>query len=110
MSGGSFNFLCQVLDGSRSLGERRCDIERMAKYLDGLGYLTEAGATRKVLDALDQADALATELQQVWKAAEWHDSGDWGPQLIMDAAVQYRAAALIAARKKIEQQAMKEPG
>lgn len=88
MSGGSYNYLCYR---SRGLSEQRGDAEAMAARLFQLGHVAEAAATRHCLDLLDQAEAAATVLEDVWKAVEWADSGDWGLDDVADEVAKLRA-------------------
>ncbi|MCW2720703.1 hypothetical protein [Pseudonocardia sp.] len=88
MSGGSYNYLyCHV----RGLEEQRGDLESMVDRLAGLGYATEAAAaSRHVLDLLDQAEAAAQKLEDVWRAVEWWDSGDSSEESVREVAAKYR--------------------
>jgi hypothetical protein len=78
MSGGSWDYLyCAELTGN--LENRTNDLEAMRKRL--LEYHNGAGAaekTNEVIAAIKRMRELAQELEPVWKAIEWRDSGDGG--------------------------------
>lgn len=76
MSGGSYNYLCTRV---QPLDEQRCDLENMARRLEGLEWAGAAAAeTRRVIRLLDEANAAADRLAGAWRAIEWWDSCDWG--------------------------------
>lgn len=83
MSGGSYNYLYSHV---RGLEEQREDIERMAARLERSGYYGPARATRNVLVLLDAAERAAHALADVWQAAEWADSCDWGEDQVREVA------------------------
>jgi hypothetical protein len=89
MSGGSYNYLCYR---SHGLDVQRGDVVAMADRLFQLGHVAEAEATRRCLDLLDQAEAAATVLEDVWKAVEWADSGDRGLDDVEGEVAKLRAA------------------
>lgn len=87
MSGGSYNYLCYRPDG---LEQQRGDLEAMAKRLAGLPYAQKATeATRNVMVFLDQAEAAAQVLAEVWRAVEWWDSGDFDEDQVREAIAEY---------------------
>lgn len=89
MSGGSYDYLCY----SDDLSSRRRTIKRMAERLEGLGWAPEAAeATRRVIDLLDQADAAADALREVWHDIEWWDSSDYGEGQVREEIDRYRAS------------------
>lgn len=91
MSGGSFDYLGLRV---RSLGEQRDALERMAVKLaeiDGADHA--AAATRRVLDLLNEADALADTLAEAWHAVEWWWSGDWGYEQMIEDVAKYKEPA-----------------
>ncbi len=88
MSGGSYNYLYCHVDG---LDGRRGDIRRMAERLEDLGYAPEVAAdTRKVLALLDEAEAVAGRLEDVWHDVEWWDSGDYGEDTVRKTITAYQ--------------------
>ncbi|MBD0743589.1 hypothetical protein [Streptomyces sp. CBMA152] len=91
MSGGSYNYLHTHAGG---LEDQRGDIEAMAKCLAGLPYAERvAEATRRVMALLDEAEAAAQELADVWKAVEWWDSGDWDENDVREVIEEYRISS-----------------
>lgn len=73
MSGGSFNYMYTHV---KPLTEY--PLERMATLLEGLEWAGSAGAeTRRCLRLIEEADAVAETLTDVWHAIEWWYSGDW---------------------------------
>lgn len=88
MSGGSYNYLCYQTD---DLTRHRSDLQQMAERLGGLDWATgAAAATRNVIRLLDQAEAAAEKLGDVWKAVEWWDSADWGEDQVREAVAAYQ--------------------
>lgn len=94
MSGGSYNYLCEVQD-LEDLRSRRYDLEEMASRLAGLGYAQDAAReTEELLLLLRQWEVRATarivRLADVWKAVEWWDSCDSGEDNVREALTKYR--------------------
>jgi hypothetical protein len=94
MSGGSFDYLCD-LSAEEMLTERhRTLMRRMA------AALTEAGAGDAALEtealvlavehALRQIEARRRRLDRVWHAIEWWKSGDWSEDQFRAALAAYR--------------------
>jgi hypothetical protein len=91
MSGGSYNYLCGVLDLEDLLSKRR-DLESMANRLETLSEKEFPGAgaagklTRELLIKIELWESHATItaglLSDVWKSVEWWDSCDWGPDQV----------------------------
>lgn len=98
MSGGSFEYLCH--DEPRDLFGKTEQIEGMVRYLSENGHHDAASETEAVLLVLRhfeaRMDARLKRLKPVWKAAEWHASGDCGDDQL--------AAALKAYRDEVEGQ------
>lgn len=89
MSGGSFNYLCHAHD----LGDRRGDIEEMAKAIEAYDHpyaSVLARDTRRVLGFLKSADTQAERLHEVWHDVEWHHSNDCGEDQVLQAIQEYR--------------------
>lgn len=83
MSGGSYNYLCRAFDLDDLL-DRRGSLREMADRLAGLGYAEDAAKeTEELLVLLNQwgvrAEVRRNRLAEVWKAVEWWDSCDSGP-------------------------------
>ena len=79
MSGGSFNYLCWK--EISELMANRDTLTSMADRLLEMGYKDAAKETLKFLYTLEQAETrletMRERLEEVWKAVEWFDSGDW---------------------------------
>lgn len=91
MSGGSFNYLYLAAELGR-LGECRGMIAEMAEALDEYDHPRAGQAasdTRRILATLEQADALAKDMAEVWHAVEWHHSCDWGGDDVEEALDKY---------------------
>jgi hypothetical protein len=86
MSGGSYDYLYCHVNG---LEAQRGDIERMARRLEAGGYYAAARSTRDVLRMLDAAERIAHSLHDVWHAAEWVDSCDWGEDQLLEAVEKF---------------------
>lgn len=78
MSGGSYDYLCfKEFD---ELITNKDSIEEMATRLIELGYADAAKETLQVEYIIEQArvrvETHIDRLKELWKAVEWHDSGD----------------------------------
>jgi hypothetical protein len=93
VSGGSYGYLCFAAADAAELGGKREELERMEKRLREAGYRHAARQTRTVSDLLDAAELAASELERVWHAVEWCDSGDWGDEQVAEVVGAYEAAA-----------------
>ena len=94
MSGGSYNYLCNREAGEILDGQGASDLVEMRDALRERGVLDAAGQTDAVIATIAEARQLVEmrleALRDVWKAVEWHDSGDWGPERIDGAIAEYR--------------------
>jgi len=94
MSGGSYDYLCYA--DATELFNKRQSISDMVTALAGLGHLDAARETESIKLILNQfevqIDARLRRLQDVWKAVEWTESGDTGPEAIEIAIAKYRGA------------------
>ena len=94
MSGGSYNYLCYSHDLDDLIAKRH-SLEEMAEKLESMdekefpGVTAAAKQTRGLLIRLrmweTHAEATADILRDVWKAVEWTDDCDWGPDSIVEA-------------------------
>jgi hypothetical protein len=94
MSGGSYNYLAHACD-LEDLLAKRTELESMADRLAGLSEAEFPGAaaaerlTRSLLLRVQlwaaHADASTGLLAGVWKAVEWWDSADSGPDNVRGA-------------------------
>lgn len=80
MSGGSFDYLCEVT-GLKDLLENKDGITGTAAALRDRGHEAAAAETEALLGELAAIEgyvlARVERLRHVWKAAEWVVSGDW---------------------------------
>lgn len=88
MSGGSYGYLYLAVDID-GLGGRREDLARMEARLRELGHAAAAERTSEVRAALDCAEDLAKGLRTVWRAVEWCDSGDSGPDDVAEVVAKW---------------------
>jgi hypothetical protein len=93
MSGGSYNYLCNVFS-THGLFTHEDDLEAMTDRLADLGFKDAAEETYKILTIIRAADVrietMLWRLQDVWKAVEWNDSGDWGIDRVEEVIKKYR--------------------
>lgn len=94
MSGGSFNYLCckdaeQLLAGGCS-----SELVEMRDKLREIGAIDAAGQTDAIIATIAEARALVgirvEALKEIWKAVEWVESLDWGPERIEKALSKFR--------------------
>lgn len=89
MSGDSLRFrnLYRLATSALDYGDfpHLSTVEDMADYLDELGHPRAARRTREAAEALAQFNAVANELAEVWKAAEYCYTGDRGPASVQRA-------------------------
>ncbi|QOD05692.1 hypothetical protein [Pseudarthrobacter sp. BIM B-2242] len=80
MSGGSFDYLCEVAS-LKELLENKDGITGTAAVLRDRGHEAAAAETEAILSELAAMEAYVLarveRLRDVWKAAEWVVSGDW---------------------------------
>ena len=93
MSGGCFGYLCykEPLD----LPNSQESILSMAERLKELGSEQAAEETKNLITLIQEYEAAAAlsieRLKDLWKAVEWHDSGDWGIEDIEEQNQKYHA-------------------
>ncbi|WP_405925424.1 hypothetical protein [Streptomyces sp. NBC_00035] len=97
MSGGSYNYLYDVLD-LEDLQARQHDLEAMAERLAGLGYAQDAAReTEELLVLLRQwqtrVGVRVSRLTDLWRAVERWDSADSSEDKVKGALAIYRADA-----------------
>ncbi|MEU4169454.1 hypothetical protein AB0F46_21585 [Streptomyces sp. NPDC026665] len=95
MSGGSYNWLYNVLD-LEDLQSQQGDLKAMATRLACLGYAHDAAAeTEELLVLFRQWEVRAavriTRLRDLWEAIERLDSNDGGIDAVHAALAAYRA-------------------
>jgi hypothetical protein len=91
VSGGSYNYLCHK-DSDQIFG-RWDDLREMAARLDTV--CPEAAAETRLFaegkgTLLQAVEAHLERLKPLWHAVEWHDSGDWGNDQMIEAVRAYR--------------------
>ena len=85
MSGGSFDYLCyaDLDDLFNRLGQIEEMAEAIAAYPDGEAASID---THEIVAFIHTArrriEARRRRLEPVWKAVEWHHSGDYGPDAV----------------------------
>ena len=91
MSGGSYDYLCfmefdKIIDNLDLL-------DKMAERLIELGYIAAAMETYKAKNEVEAAmvryEAHKERLENLWRAVEWYDSGDWGLEDAKEAYIEY---------------------
>ncbi len=83
MSGGSFDYLCHQ---DCELSSYTHQIVAMRDQLRKDGYEDAAKRTDYVLQHLEKAQRVASELKDVWQAMEWWKSCDWNEDELRAAA------------------------
>ena len=96
MSGGSFEYLCWKDAGD--LISRDDLILKMGERLTELGY-SDAGSATIYLYAYTNAlqlmiDKIKAELEDIWHAVEWHDSGDSGIEVVKEAVEKWKQSRI----------------
>jgi len=86
MSGGSFNYLYMA-----ELTQMQGFVESMRDRLKKLGQPEAAARTDCVVQRMREIDALQVELETIWRAVEWHDSGDSGKEAVDEAIAKWKA-------------------
>lgn len=93
MSGGSFSYLCYNTDFEEIVC-RMSDLKDMRDTLSELGYEDIAKDTQRLIEYIKSSkisiETLAEMLSPVFKAVEWHYSGDSGKEEIEKAVEKYR--------------------
>jgi hypothetical protein len=94
MSGGSYDYLC-FKDAGELVHGYEAQLESMIDRLASVGYAEDAA--KESMDLLLEVrayrvrvDAMIARLSPVWKAVEWWDSGDSGPDDLKESLAEYR--------------------
>lgn len=95
MSGGSFDYLYMAAGSARELGEKWHEVEAMVDELRGYGPVADRAlaAMAEMQAAMAAVLAKSEALADVWHAAEWARSGDWGRNDTMYALERFNALA-----------------
>lgn len=93
MSGGSFNYLyCK--ENIDDLLYHTDDLDDMREALIKYGYEDIAKDTQRLIEYIKSAEVrvtvLAKNLQGVFKAVEYYESGDWGEETMLSKLEEYR--------------------
>ena len=92
MSGGSYNYLCYA--DADDIHYKIPDITSMRDRLIELGYKDAAKETEGLILMIEayqlRLETRLERLEDIWKAVEWCDSGDWGLEDIEEAIKEYR--------------------
>lgn len=94
MSGGSYNYLCHK-EVNELMG---CDemLNKMAERLSELGHHAASRATHmfvlELWKACNRLEVMREDLEGVWTAVEWFDSGDWGRESVDKAVSEWLGA------------------
>ena len=89
MSGGSFNYLCHQDSPGREM------VGKMAEAIRSYGDENHSPArhaaedTLRIIALLEEVDVWKERLRDVWKAVEWHRSGDWGVEDVWEAILKH---------------------
>lgn len=94
MSGGSFNYLCYKdvpeLMNSSSIE----NLESMVQHLQEYGYEDIARDTQRLIEYIQSAsiriEVLSENLNDVFHAVEWHESGDISRETMIERLENYR--------------------
>lgn len=94
MSGGSYNYLCFKTPDQLWEAIAENDITSMSERLSALGIHDASVETAAVQLLVEQFEnnmlRKLSRLAGIWRAVEWHDSGDWGKGHIDEAVAKYR--------------------
>lgn len=92
MSGGSINYLCYA-EWPEIIG-RTEDMETVESILQDMGYKDVAMDVRRLIEyclsAENRVGVLFEQLKDVFHAAEWWKSGDYGDECFRKAVEKYR--------------------
>lgn len=96
MSGGSYNYLFQKEPSELLSGQFDAELRLMAERLAELGYKDAAVTTEELSVILRQVrvriEARIVNMAPVWRAIEWLDSFDSGPESVGTAIEKWRNA------------------
>lgn len=93
MSGGSFNYLC-CKEELADLCDHMPELERMRESLIKYGYEDIARDVQRLIEYIRSAEirikTLAEQLNDVFHAVEWYESGDYGKDSMIKHLEKYR--------------------
>ncbi len=94
MSGGSFNYMYSKFDEQLFDYQYRENLEAMIDYLIEHNYEDVAREAEELLLTIKQAEirvqTMHNRLSDIFKAVEWHTSGDSGEERVQEEVKKYR--------------------
>lgn len=94
MSGGSFDYLCYKEVPELMNSSNIANLESMVQHLQKYGYEDIARDTQRLIEYIQSAsiriEVLSENLNDVFHAVEWHESGDIGRETMIAELEKYR--------------------
>ena len=94
MSGGSFDYLCYKDVPELMNSSSIANLERMVQHLQEYGYDDIARDTQRLIEYIQSAsiriEVLSENLNDVFHAVEWHESGDISRETMIERLENYR--------------------
>ena len=94
MSGGSFDYLCYKDVSELMNSSNIANLESMVQHLQEYGYEDIARDTQRLIEYIQSAsiriEVLSENLNDVFHAVEWHESGDIGRETMISELEKYR--------------------
>lgn len=94
LSGGSFNYLCYKDVPELMNSSTIADLESMVQHLQEYGYEDIARDTQRLIEYIRSAsiriEVLSENLNDVFHAVEWHESGDFDREIMIAELEKYR--------------------
>lgn len=94
LSGGSFDYLCYKDVPELMNSSSIADLESMVQHLQEYGYEDIARDTQRLIEYIQSAsiriEVLSENLNDVFHAVEWHESGDISRETMIERLENYR--------------------
>ncbi len=94
MSGGSFDYLCYKDVPELMNNSNIANLESMVQHLQEYGYEDIARDTQRLIEYIQSAsiriEVLSENLNDVFHAVEWHESGDISRETMIERLENYR--------------------
>lgn len=94
MSGGSFSYLCYKDVPELMNSSSIANLESMVQHLQEYGYEDIARDTQRLIEYIQSAsiriEVLSENLNDVFHAVEWHESGDISRETMIERLENYR--------------------
>lgn len=94
MSGGSFSYLCYKDAPELMNSSSIANLESMVQHLQEYGYEDIARDTQRLIEYIQSAsiriEVLSENLNDVFHAVEWHESGDISRETMIAELEKYR--------------------